>query len=44
VVVEVGGEAVGPAGRVAVGDEVIAYRIDGFRRLCWRMPRQAGSG
>ena len=29
VVVEVGGEAVGPAGRVAVGDEVIAYRIDG---------------
>ena len=29
VVVEVGSEAVGPAGRVAVGDEVIAYRIDG---------------
>jgi NADPH2:quinone reductase len=25
----VGGEAVGPAGPVAVGDEVIAYRIDG---------------
>jgi NADPH:quinone reductase-like Zn-dependent oxidoreductase len=29
VVTEVGGEAVGPAGPVAVGDEVIAYRIDG---------------
>ena len=29
VVTDVGGEAVGPAGPVAVGDEVIAYRIDG---------------
>jgi NADPH2:quinone reductase len=29
VVTEVGSEAVGPAGAVAVGDEVIAYRIDG---------------
>lgn len=29
VVTEVGGEAVGPAGPVAVGDEVIAFRIDG---------------
>jgi NADPH:quinone reductase len=29
VVVEVGDEAVGPAGRVGVGDEVIAFRIDG---------------
>ena len=29
VVTEVGSEAVGPAGPVAVGDEVIAYRIDG---------------
>jgi NADPH:quinone reductase-like Zn-dependent oxidoreductase len=29
VVTEVGSEAVGPAGPVAVGDEVIAFRIDG---------------
>ncbi len=29
VVVDVGGEAIGPAGRVSVGNEVIAYRIDG---------------
>ncbi len=29
VVTGVGGDAVGPAGRVSVGDEVIAYRIDG---------------
>jgi NADPH:quinone reductase-like Zn-dependent oxidoreductase len=29
VVTEVGAEAVGPAGPVAVGDEVIAYRVDG---------------
>jgi NADPH:quinone reductase len=29
VVTEAGAEAVGPAGRVAVGDEVIAYRVDG---------------
>jgi NADPH:quinone reductase-like Zn-dependent oxidoreductase len=29
VVVEVGRDAIGPAGRVNVGDEVIAYRIDG---------------
>ncbi len=29
VVTALGGEAVGPAGPVAVGDEVIAYRIDG---------------
>jgi NADPH:quinone reductase-like Zn-dependent oxidoreductase len=29
VVSEVGGEAIGPAGPIAVGDEVIAYRIDG---------------
>ncbi len=29
VVAAVGGEAIGPAGRVSVGDEVIAYRIDG---------------
>lgn len=29
VVTDVGGEAVGPAGRVSVGDEVIAFRIDG---------------
>jgi len=29
VVTELGGEAVGPAGPVAVGDEVMAYRIDG---------------
>jgi NADPH2:quinone reductase len=29
VVTEVGGEAVGPAGPVAVGEEVIAFRIDG---------------
>jgi NADPH:quinone reductase-like Zn-dependent oxidoreductase len=29
VVTEVGSEAVGPAGPVAVGDEVIAFRVDG---------------
>lgn len=29
VVTGVGGDAVGPAGRLSVGDEVIAYRIDG---------------
>jgi NADPH:quinone reductase len=29
VVMEVGEDAVGPAGRVSVGDEVIAFRIDG---------------
>jgi NADPH:quinone reductase len=29
VVTEIGGEAVGPAGPVAVGDEVIAFRVDG---------------
>jgi NADPH:quinone reductase len=29
VVTEVGSDAVGPAGPVAVGDEVIAYRVDG---------------
>jgi NADPH2:quinone reductase len=29
VVTEVGGEAVGPAGPIAAGDEVIAYRVDG---------------
>ena len=29
VVVAVGGQAIGPAGGVSVGDEVIAYRIDG---------------
>ncbi|HEY3759676.1 MAG TPA: NADP-dependent oxidoreductase [Solirubrobacteraceae bacterium] len=29
VVTEVGGEAVGPAGPIAVGDEVIAFRVDG---------------
>jgi NADPH2:quinone reductase len=29
VVTEVGDEAVGPAGAVAVGDEVIAFRVDG---------------
>jgi NADPH:quinone reductase-like Zn-dependent oxidoreductase len=29
VVIEVGDDALGPAGRVSVGDEVIAYRIDG---------------
>jgi NADPH:quinone reductase len=29
VVMEVGGDAVGPAGNVSVGDEVIAFRIDG---------------
>jgi NADPH2:quinone reductase len=29
VVTEVGGEAIGPAGAIAVGDEVIAFRADG---------------
>jgi NADPH2:quinone reductase len=29
VVTEIGGEAVGPAGPIAVGDEVIAFRVDG---------------
>jgi NADPH:quinone reductase len=29
VVTEIGGEAVGPAGAISVGDEVIAYRVDG---------------
>jgi NADPH2:quinone reductase len=29
VVTEVGSEAVGPAGSIAVGDEVIAFRVDG---------------
>jgi NADPH:quinone reductase len=29
VVVDIGNDAVGPAGRVRVGDEVIAFRIDG---------------
>jgi NADPH2:quinone reductase len=29
VVTEIGSDAVGPAGPVAVGDEVIAYRVDG---------------
>src|SRR5580693_5807478 len=29
VVTEIGGDAVGPAGPIAVGDEVIAFRVDG---------------